>query len=93
MHCPKSNPNFRDITGSEVENMVLYELFRLVSRFPLGQCARFGLVVTVAPPPLVQDPGWDDVIGRDAAALLSRGHLGTRGSGSARSLLQVHGRG
>ena len=51
MHCPKSNPNFRDITGSEVENMVLHELFRLVSRFPLGQCARFGLVVTVASPP------------------------------------------
>ena len=51
LHCPKSNPNFRDITWNVVENMILHELFRLVSRFPryiscyiaenrfpLGQC-------------------------------------------------------
>ena len=34
LHCPKSNPNFRDITWNVVENMILHELFRLVSRFP-----------------------------------------------------------
>ena len=36
MHCPKSNPNFRYmyITGKVVENMILHEIFRVVSRFP-----------------------------------------------------------
>ena len=34
MHCPKSNPNFRDIRWSVVENIILQEIFRIVSRFP-----------------------------------------------------------
>ena len=34
IHCPKSNPNFRDKTWNVVENMVLHEIFRVVSRFP-----------------------------------------------------------
>ena len=51
LHCPKSNPNFRNITLNVVLNMILHELFRVVSRFPryiscyiaengfpLGQC-------------------------------------------------------
>ena len=33
VHCPKSNPNFRDITWNVVENMILHEIFRIVSRF------------------------------------------------------------
>ena len=35
LHCPKSNPNFRDISWNVVENMILHEIFRVVSRFPL----------------------------------------------------------
>ena len=31
-HCPKSNPNFRDITVEE--NKIQHEIFRVVSRFP-----------------------------------------------------------
>ena len=51
LHCPKSNPKFRDITWNVVENRILHEIFRVVSRFPryiscyiaenrfpLGQC-------------------------------------------------------
>ena len=51
LHCPKSNPNFRDILWNVVENMILHELLRIVPRFPcyiscyiagnrfsLGQC-------------------------------------------------------
>ena len=34
IHCLKSNPNFRDITWNVVDNMILHELFRVVSRFP-----------------------------------------------------------
>ena len=34
MHCPKSNPNFHDITWNLAENMIPHELFRVVSRFP-----------------------------------------------------------
>ena len=34
IHCPKSNPYFRDITWNVVENMILHEIFRVVSRFP-----------------------------------------------------------
>ena len=34
VHCPKSNPSFRDITWNVVENMELHEIFRIVSRFP-----------------------------------------------------------
>ena len=34
IQCPKSNPNFRDITWNEVENGILHEIFRVVSRFP-----------------------------------------------------------
>ena len=34
VHCPKSNPNFHDITWNVVENMILHELFRVVSRCP-----------------------------------------------------------
>ena len=30
----KSNPNFRDITWNVEENMILHELFHVVSRFP-----------------------------------------------------------
>ena len=33
-HCPKSNPNFRDITRNVEENEILYEIFRELSRFP-----------------------------------------------------------
>ena len=49
--CSKSNPNFRNITWRVAENMILHEIFRVVSRFPryiscyiaenqlpLGQC-------------------------------------------------------
>ena len=51
LHCQKNIPHFRDITGNVVENMILHEIFRVVSRFPryisfyiaenrfrLGQC-------------------------------------------------------
>ena len=53
LHCPKSNPNFPDITRIVDKNDILHEIFRevLVSRFPryiscyisenrlpLGQC-------------------------------------------------------
>ena len=31
IHCPKSNPNFRDISLNVVENMILHEIFRVVS--------------------------------------------------------------
>ena len=31
----KSNPNFRDITWNVEENMILHELFHVVSRFPI----------------------------------------------------------
>ena len=34
VHCPKSNKNFRDITGNVVEIMILHEIFRVVTRFP-----------------------------------------------------------
>ena len=34
MHGPKSNPNFRVITRNVVENMILHEIFRVVSFFP-----------------------------------------------------------
>ena len=30
----KSNPNFRDIRWNVVENMILHEIFHVVSRFP-----------------------------------------------------------
>ena len=33
-NCYKSNPNFHDITWNEVENIILHEIFRVVSRFP-----------------------------------------------------------
>ena len=33
-HCPKSNPNFRDITNKVEENEILQEIFRVISRFP-----------------------------------------------------------
>ena len=33
LHCPKSNPNFRDITWNVEENEILHEIFRIVSRF------------------------------------------------------------
>ena len=32
--CPKSNLNFRDISRNVVENMILHEIFRVVSHFP-----------------------------------------------------------
>ena len=51
VHCPKSNPNFRDITQNVEENEILLEIFCIVSpfpryisydiseiRLPLGQC-------------------------------------------------------
>ena len=51
VHCQKSNPNFRDITLNVEKNLILHELFHVVSgfpryiscyiaesRFPLGQC-------------------------------------------------------
>ena len=36
LHCPKSNPNFRDITWNEEENEMLHEIFSVVhvSHFP-----------------------------------------------------------
>ena len=34
MHGPKSNPTFRVITRNVVENMILHEIFRVVSFFP-----------------------------------------------------------
>ena len=34
IHGPKSDQNFRDITWNLVENITLYEIFRVVSRFP-----------------------------------------------------------
>ena len=36
VHCPKSNPNFRDISRNVEENKipVLHEMFRVVSVFP-----------------------------------------------------------
>ena len=53
-HCPKSNQNFRDITWSIVENIILHEIFHLVSRFPRatfhvnrGKLIFFGTVFTV----------------------------------------------
>ena len=52
-HCPKCKQTFRDITWNVVENMILHEIFRVVSRFPryiscyiaenrfpLGQCKK-----------------------------------------------------
>ena len=33
IHCPRSNPNFREITWNVVENMTLHEIFHVVSRF------------------------------------------------------------
>ena len=57
-HCSKSNPNFCDITLNVVENMILNETFRVVSRvshyiscyvaenqFPLGQCTITSLLI------------------------------------------------
>ena len=54
LHCPKGNPNFRDITRNAGENEILHEIFRLVSSFrcyipcyisenklPLGQCRAY----------------------------------------------------
>ena len=51
LYCPKSNPNFYDITWNVEENEILHEKVRVVSRFPrhisfyiaaiwlpLGQC-------------------------------------------------------
>ena len=34
VNCPKSNPNFCDITWNVEENEILHEIFRAVSRFP-----------------------------------------------------------
>ena len=34
IHCPKIIYNFRDITRNVEENEILYEIFRIVSRFP-----------------------------------------------------------
>ena len=34
VHCPESNPNFRDITRNLEENEIPHEIFRVVSRFP-----------------------------------------------------------
>ena len=61
LHCPKSNLNFREITWNVEENMILHELFRVVSRFPryisryitenrfpLGQCACISNVFSCA---------------------------------------------
>ena len=33
IHCPKIIYNFRDITRNVEENEILYEIFRIVSRF------------------------------------------------------------
>ena len=51
IHCPKSNPNFRELTRNVEENEIIHEIFRVVSCFPcqilcytsetwipLGQC-------------------------------------------------------
>ena len=38
LHCPKKNPNFRDITWNKMENIILDEIFRVVSRFPRYAC-------------------------------------------------------
>ena len=35
IYCKKSNPNFRDIIWNVEENLILHEIFRVVSRFPL----------------------------------------------------------
>ena len=34
IHCPKSNPKFRDITWNVEENEIQHEIFRVLSRFP-----------------------------------------------------------
>ena len=34
IHCPKSDPNFRDLTRNVEENEILHEIFPVVSRFP-----------------------------------------------------------
>ena len=34
IRCPKSNPYFRDITWNVLENIILHDIFRVVSRFP-----------------------------------------------------------
>ena len=34
VHCPKSNPNLRDITQNVEENEILHEIFRAIFRFP-----------------------------------------------------------
>ena len=52
MHCPKSNPNFPDITRNVGVNETLHEIFCEVSRFPryihfvlyLGKSIAFGTV-------------------------------------------------
>ena len=51
IHCPKSYPNFRDVTCNVEENEILHEIFRLVSSFPplhfmlyLGISITFGTV-------------------------------------------------
>ena len=58
VRCPKSNPNVRVITWNVVKNMILHELFCVVSRlpryiscyiaenrFPLGQCTRIFFIL------------------------------------------------
>ena len=35
LHCPKSNSNFRDITWNVMEDLILQEIFRVLSRFPV----------------------------------------------------------
>ena len=37
-HCSKSNPNLCDITLNLVKNMILHEIFRVVSRVPYISC-------------------------------------------------------
>ena len=57
VHCPKINPIFRDITCNEEENVILHEIFRVVSRFPcyiscyfaenqfpFGQCTLYNII-------------------------------------------------
>ena len=34
LRCPKSTPNFPDITWNAVENLILHEIFRVASRSP-----------------------------------------------------------
>ena len=34
IHCPKSNPNFRELTRNVEENEIIHEIFRVVSCFP-----------------------------------------------------------